>query len=174
MNGRIKLLLVTLVSLAIAVGAAAVSGGAGATPPDAVQAAKAASARFHSVAQAEAAGYALASPCTFSPAGGMGFHYEQPELLADDAIDPNRPEVLVYAPKANGELELVAIEYWKRDADGSLLTDGDRPSVLGQAFDGPMPGHHPGMPVHYDLHVWVHEPNPSGLFAPFNPDVSCG
>jgi len=36
-----------------------------------------------------------------------------------------------------------------------------------------MPGHD-AMPVHYDLHVWVAERNPSGLFAPFNPTLSCG
>jgi hypothetical protein len=23
----------------------------------------------------------------------------------------------------------------------------------------------------YDLHVWLYENNPSGIFAPFNPDV---
>lgn len=36
-----------------------------------------------------------------------------------------------------------------------------------------MPGHNPVMPIHYDLHVWVAEVNPSGLFPPFNPAVSC-
>jgi hypothetical protein len=29
------------------------------------------------------------------------------------------------------------------------------------------------MPVHYDLHVWLYADNPSGLFAPFNPSLSC-
>lgn len=173
MNGRIMLAAAALLALAVAAGAAVFTGGAIASSPDALQAARAASANFHSIQQAEAAGYVLASPCVSSPAGGMGFHYDNPALKADDAIDPARPEILVYAPKANGMLELVAIEYWKRDADGSLLTDGDRPSVLGQALDGPMPGHSPVMPVHYDLHVWVYETNESGTFAPFNPAVTC-
>jgi hypothetical protein len=26
---------------------------------------------------------------------------------------------------------------------------------------------------HYDLHVWLFRDNPSGEFAPFNPNVSC-
>ena len=173
MKERIKLSLAALAVIAVAAVAAALTGGANASPPDAIQAAKAASAKFHSIRQAEAAGYVLASPCVESPAGGMGFHYENPALMADDAIDPDAPEVLVYAPKADGNLELVAIEYWKRDADGSLITDGDRPAVLGQSFDGPMPGHSPVMPVHYDLHVWVYETNASGTFAQFNPAVSC-
>jgi hypothetical protein len=45
--------------------------------------------------------------------------------------------------------------------------------LLGQPFDGPMPGHGPDMPIHYDLHVWTHKANPAGVFAPFNPKVSC-
>lgn len=26
---------------------------------------------------------------------------------------------------------------------------------------------------HYELHVWVHRDNPQGLFAEFNPGVTC-
>jgi hypothetical protein len=141
---------------------------------DPLQAVKAATARYNSVEQALKDGYVGEPVCVASPAGGMGYHYGNEALMADDAIDPARPEVLVYAPKANGNLELVAVEYWKRDADGSLLTSGDRPSLFGQPFDGPMPGHNPTMPVHYDLHVWIYEDNPRGTFAQFNPDVSCG
>ena len=140
---------------------------------DQLQRVKAATARYHSVAQAERDGYVLNSPCVASPAGTMGFHYENFALMADDAIDPQLPEILVYAPKQNGELELVAIEYWKEDADGDMATDTDRPSLFGVPFNGPMPGHHPAMPVHYDLHVWLWEDNPSGLFAQFNPSISC-
>jgi len=29
------------------------------------------------------------------------------------------------------------------------------------------------MPVHYDMHVWVAEENPSGVFALLNPALSC-
>jgi len=167
---------------ALALGALAVAGfaavvpalaGDGPLPADA-QAVRAAVAKYHSFEQAERDGYSVVGePCVASPAGTMGFHAFNPSLAADDAIDPLRPEVLLYAPKANGQLELVGIEYWKRDADQSLATAGDRPSVLGRSFDGPMPGHSPVMPIHYDLHVWVAEVNPSGLFAPFNPAVSC-
>ncbi len=173
MKGRIRVALGALLALALAAGGAALTGGANASPPDAVQAAKAVAAKFHSIRQAEAAGYVLASPCVESPAGGVGFHYENPALMADDSIDPARPEILVYAPNENGQLKLVAIEYWKQDADGSLLTDGDRPSILGQSFDGPMRGHSPVMSVHYDLHVWLYKHNPRGLFAAWNPEVNC-
>ena len=59
------------------------------------------------------------------------------------------------------------------DADQDLTTDADRPSLFGRGFDGPMPGHDPTMPVHYDLHAWIYTPNPDGMFTPFNPLVSC-
>jgi hypothetical protein len=28
-------------------------------------------------------------------------------------------------------------------------------------------------PTHWSLHVWLWKDNPNGLFAAFNPDVSC-
>ncbi len=135
---------------------------------------RAAVARYHSFNQAEQDGYTVeGAPCISSPDGTMGIHAINPELIGDPAIDPLRPELLLYVAKPNGKLELVGVEYFKVDADGDLTTDEDRPSVLGQFFAGPMPGHTPTMPVHYDLHVWVAEHNPSGLFAPFNPAISC-
>lgn len=146
---------------------------AAAEPPDAVSTLRPITARFHSIQQAEAAGYVRMSPCTSSPAGGMGIHYENAGLMADPAVDIASPEILVYFPDENGRLKLVAIEYWKTDADGSLTTTGDRPVLFGKGFNGPMPGHHPAMPAHYDLHVWVWEHNPAGLFAPFNPTLTC-
>lgn len=138
------------------------------------QAVTAATARYHSFNQAEKHGYTVAGePCVASPLGTMGFHANNPALMADPAIDPLRPEILLYAPKANGKLTLVGVEYFKADADQNLATDSDRPSILGQPFDGPMPGHNPTMPIHFDLHVWLWQDNPSGLFAPFNPTLSC-
>jgi hypothetical protein len=135
---------------------------------------RAAVARYHSFEQAEKDGYTVAGePCVASPDGTMGIHAINPALIADDAIDPLRPELLLYVPKADGELELVGVEYFKVDADQNLGTAGDRPTLFGRAFDGPMPGHNPTMPIHYDLHVWVAEANPSGVFAMFNPALTC-
>jgi hypothetical protein len=131
-------------------------------------------ARYHSLDQAVAAGYVQDSPCEELPgAGGMGQHHVNFALIGDPAIDPLKPEILLYAPKANGKLELIGVEYFKVDADQNLATDDDRPSVLGQPLDGPMPGHTPTMPIHYDLHVWLWQDNPSGFFAPWNPSVDC-
>jgi hypothetical protein len=102
----------------------------------------------------------------------MGFHYAKPAAMADSKIDPLEPEILLYAPVGTS-LQLVGVEYFKPDADQRVSTEGDRPSIFGRAFDGPMFGHGPGMPVHYDLHVWLWKPNPSGLFNPWNPDLTC-
>jgi hypothetical protein len=135
---------------------------------------KAATARYNSLAQAQKAGYTVeGEPCVASPEGAMGIHAINPTLMADPAIHPLRPEILLYVPDAHGKLRLVGLEYWKTDDDGDLETDDDRPFVLSQALEGPMPGHNPTMPVHYDLHVWLFEANPSGFFAPFNPNLSC-
>jgi hypothetical protein len=148
---------------------------AAASPPDELQAVKAATARYHSFAQAQADGYTIAGePCVAEPGlGAMGIHAVNPALIADPAINPMQPEILLYLPKANGRLELIGVEYFKVDADQNLATDADRPSVFGQPFDGPMPGHTPTMPIHYDLHVWFWADNPAGMFAPFNPSLSC-
>ena len=163
--------LVAIVAAAVLV-APALSGDGPLSPE--LREVRSAVARYHSFAVAEADGYTVENePCVSSPAGAMGIHAINPALTADDAIDPLRPEVLLYAPKPNGGLELVAVEYWKRDADQSLATSPDRPSLFGRGFDGPMPGHNPVMPVHYDLHVWVAESNPDGVFSLFNPTVNC-
>jgi hypothetical protein len=143
---------------------------------------KAALEKYQSVDQAKADGYAAAGPCAFSVAGageesshpgGMGVHFTNDAVMKSGKLDPMKPPVLVYAPVANGGLQLVAAEYFKPDADQNVKTDDDRPTLFGRAFDGPMLGHSPGMPIHYDLHVWLWKHNPSGMFAPWNPDVSC-
>ncbi len=149
------------------------------TVADQLVAAKAATAKYQSVAKAEADGYhtvpgADGKPvCVSSPDGGMGIHYENQALMADGVLDIRRPEELVYAPVAGGKLKLVAVEYFRADADGNPSTTQDRPLLFGKPFDGPMAGHHPGMAMHYDLHAWVWQANPKGNFFPWNPSVRC-
>jgi hypothetical protein len=136
--------------------------------------ATAATARFQDVNAALAAGYVKASECVAEPGlGGMGFHYLNPAYAADQIIDPAKPELLVYAPRPNGKLRLVAVEWFRADADQNLLTYDDRPSLAGIPFNGPMLGHSPGMPIHYDLHAWIWKHNPAGTFAQYNPKVGC-
>lgn len=155
--------------------------------PAQVQAVRAAVARYHDINQAIRDGYSLAGePCVAEAPGTMGFHAVNLGLAGDLAIDPLRPEILLYAPRGDG-YELVGVEYWQIALANT--TSGPAPwfaasppplgffnpaaTILGQTFEGPMPGHNPSMPWHYDRHVWLFESNPSGLFAPFNPAISC-
>jgi hypothetical protein len=132
-------------------------------------AARRATASYRSVQRAERDGYAAVSPCI----PGEGIHYAKNELLGDTMVTPGQPELLIYEPQANGQLRLVALEYWKADADQNVLTVDDRPTLFGRPFDGPMAGHAPGMPIHYDIHVWLWKRNPDGLFTVANPTISC-
>jgi hypothetical protein len=176
MRKRLSIAGIGLLGAAIAAVAAVVPAlaGDGALPPD-VQDVRGAVAKYHSFAQAEADGYSVENePCVASPAGTMGIHAINRALVDDPAIDPREPEILLYVPKSNGKLELVGVEYLRIAADQAPPFDeSDKPSLFGRAFDGIMPGHAPWMGWHYDQHVWVAERNPSGLFALFNPALSC-
>ncbi len=126
-----------------------------------------ATAKYHDVEKALADGYIAALHCVSVPGlGGMGYHYIKPSLATDLALDPLQPEFLLYAPSGSG-LRLVAVEYFVANVGQ------ERPEVMGIPLHGPMPGHEPGMPEHYDLHAWIWQPNPNGMFADFNPNVSC-
>ena len=129
-------------------------------------------APYKDVDNALADGFVPVSGCTESPAGAMGVHFLNP-ARATAPVDPENPSILVYLPTADGGYELVAAEWFQADVDQDVDTDADRPSLWGRPFDGPMLGHEAGMPVHYDLHVWLFRTNPAGVFAPWNPSVSC-
>lgn len=169
------IIVATFALAAIAAGAVgAVASGGDPAVQGALAKARAATAQYHDVDTALADGYIRVGECLEVPGlGAMGFHYLNPAYAADATIDPAKPELLLYVPKANGGLRLVAVEYFKADADQNATTDDDRPALAGVPFDGPMDGHEPGMPMHYDLHVWVWSHNPSGDFAQFNPELAC-
>jgi hypothetical protein len=172
-NRAIALATGCVVLLAAAAPGAAAAATAGGERGDGLAAVRKATARFHSVAAARRAGYEPAGPCAEEPGlGGMGFHYANQQLTADPAVRPTEPEALLYELR-HGKLRLVAVEYIHVDADQDLGTDEDRPWLFGRPFDGPMLGHEPGMPIHYDLHAWAWKANPAGTFAQWNPRVSC-
>ena len=134
--------------------------------------AKRVAARYDSPEKARAAGYEAAPSGCVADRGGsgaMGIHYRNPSLLADPEVRARKPEVLLFSPGGR----LLGVEYFRADSDQDLLTDSDRPERFGRPFDGPMEGHEPGMPRHYDLHVWLFKRNPEGRFAQYNPRVNC-
>lgn len=127
-----------------------------------------ATARYNNPAAAVADGYIPTEECV----PGMGLHYFNP-ALGSTPLDPTRPPILLYEPLPGGRLRLVGVEWFAIDPDQDLTTAGGRPSLFGVPFDGPMAGHGPGQPVHFDLHAWVWKANPAGMFTGMNPRVSC-
>ncbi len=132
-----------------------------------------ATAHYHRVEVALADGYIPTGPCVSAPPGGMGIHYTNFALAQNADIDPLRPEALLYEPGPNGKHRLVGVEYMvvKAAWDAQHATP---PSFGSRVFDAVPAGVVPGLPEHYSLHVWLWRQNPLGLFAPFNPKVSCG
>ncbi len=146
-----------------------------------------ATAKYHNVDAALADGYIALEECVELPGvGGMGVHYLNPayfgQALATQQVTLEQPPALLYEARG-GKLHLVGVEYfypivltsgatwWGHDVpDGDLAS---APSLFGQRFDGPMAGHSPEMPAHYDLHVWLWKGSPSGTFSMWTPNVSC-
>jgi hypothetical protein len=140
-------------------------------------------ARFHDLDAALEAGYELGwvngsgvrilTGCVAHPtAGAMGYHYFNEELMDDLAVDPLEPEVLVYASGPDGQRKLVAVEWVVRGPDSNPpgVTPPPIPTVLGMEMHILVP---PPGPAFYLMHAWVWKPNPAGMFADWNPKVTC-
>ena len=131
---------------------------------------RAATAADHDLAVAQATGYALFPGCFESAAGGMGVHYVDFASVGDGSVDPLKPEALVYEPLTPGGMRLVAVEYvmiaasWHGQA---------APTVLGHPLAFVPAPNEFGLPDFYELHVWLWQPNPLGMFTEWNPAVSC-
>jgi len=152
-----------------------------------VAGARAATAGFHDLGAAQAAGYVglvadLAGiTCIDNPGvGAMGVHYLNPSLapeLFDAAavatVEAATPELLVYEPGPDGRLRLVALEYLALKANWDAHNAAP-PSLFGQPFNTTLAGNRYGLPDFYSLHAWIWNPNPTDLFAAWNPNVSCG
>jgi hypothetical protein len=120
---------------------------------------------YKDIAAARAAGYTKQYPegCIQAEEGAQGFHFMN-EALVDDKVDVNTPELLMFEPKADGSLELVGVDY---AIPFDKWTAAEPPTLLGR----PLMRNEP-LKV-WALHIWTHRENPSGMFAKFNPAVSC-
>jgi hypothetical protein len=105
-------------------------------------------------------------------AGGMGIHFVNGDLVGDPTVNANKPEALVYAPAKNGRLQLGALEYVVIKAAWDETHSGP-PSLFGQTFNLTLSPNRFGLPAFYSLHAWLWKNNPAGMFAPYNPKVSC-
>ena len=161
---------------------------------------KAATERYRDVRNAIADGYTTDNKCVTAemlgfPAinGDMGLHYVRRDLLGlppkpapgggrvsgtGTYTDFSKPAMLVYEPQPDGSLELVAAENlvfaseWHKTRSkppqfrgvNYLLLKNDPATKLDEAHN---------FEPHYELHLWVFRDNPKGMFAPFNPTVTC-
>jgi len=134
-----------------------------------------ATVKYQDVNVALADGFIRTPACVSSPDGGMGIHFINPARLMDPAVNILEPEILLYVETADG-LKFLGVEYFYGiGAPDTHVPNPAPPSpvLFGRTFDGPMEQHEPGQPPHYDLHVWIWQANPSGMFAMWNPNVKC-
>jgi hypothetical protein len=158
-----------------------VVGAAVASSTSDIAAAKQSTASFRKLATAKRAGYTVelkttpangAVSCIADPsAGGMGVHMVNPALL-DAAVGVKTPEALVYAPQSNGSLKLVAVEYVVDRKAWRSAGNTKAPRLFGRQFalitKNPF-----GLKPFYALHAWIWRKNPSGMLAPYNPEIAC-
>lgn len=141
-------------------------------------------------------GYRRAIPhCESSPAGAMGIHYVRGDLLGLPPGPPvpgqrvngtgtytgtNPPALLLYFDDASvaGGKRLAGIELLVF-AEAWHAANKQPPKYRGREYnymaDDPSTTQdeaHNFMP-HYDLHIWLFDHNPSGLYAQWNPALSC-
>jgi len=123
--------------------------------------------------------------------GAMGVHYFRPDLLGiagppnprvngtGTHTDFRKPAILIYEPQADGSLQLVAVENLVFEAAWKAAGNKELPRFHGAPYDHMVDD--PATAIdeahmfepHFDRHVWVFRDNPSGVYAPFNPSVSC-
>jgi hypothetical protein len=161
---------------------------------------RAATARFQDVKVALAEGYVRdptnmcdVAPMMGRPAalGGMGIHFFRPDLLGITAppnprVDGNgthtdfrKPSILIYEPREDGSLELVAVENLVFRKAWHAAGNKGLPTFHGVEYDHmaddpktSVDEAHNFEP-HYDRHVWLYRRNANGMFAQFNPTVTC-
>jgi hypothetical protein len=121
--------------------------------------------RYHDFAAAQADGYTVkVTGCMENaPHGGMGYHYAKGDLI-DAVVVEARPEVLLYEPHGKGRLRLVGVEFI---IPFDAWTSPEPPVLYGQSL-----ARNETFKV-WALHVWVWRDNPGGVFADWNPKVSC-
>ena len=131
-----------------------------------------ATTRFKDVEEAKKAGYGLLHGCVSNTQeGAMGVHFANGDLVGDGELDAKHPEALLYEAK-NGKMQLVAVEYVVI-ADAWNAKHQAPPVLMGQLFNYSSSPNRYGLPAFYELHVWAWQSNPSGVFADWNPGVSC-
>jgi hypothetical protein len=157
--------------------------------------------KYRDVNVAKAEGYTTDNKCVTAemlgqPAalGAMGLHYVRRDMLGlppkpsppgsgrvrgtGTHTDFRQPAMLVYEPRADGSMQLVAVENL---VFAAAWHQGNKepPAFHGRTY--PLLKDDPATKVdeahgwepHYEQHLWVFRDNPNGAYAPFSPAVSC-
>lgn len=157
--------------------------------------ARAATARYHDLETAFEEGYAVMplGPCHAGPNGAIGISYVNVLRFVDPAVTGLEPEFLNYIPIGDGNLRLVSVAYgnrvlfrdtrppgtpgyragtfpWTSPVIPPYLEITNAPfSVFGQQANGPL---FEGRWIYLiTVHLWA--PNPLGMFAGGNPNLTC-
>lgn len=127
-------------------------------------------AAYEDVHAALAAGFERFGDCMSGPQGAQGIHFTNESRIGEVALDETQPDVLMYEPRPDGTLRLVGAEFLVFQAAWHGAGNAPSPALLGREFslnttllDQPF----------YALHVWAWHYNPLGLFANWNPLVTC-
>ncbi len=119
---------------------------------------------YQSFDAGKAAGYnaPFQNACFASDSGAMGIHYGNSTIDLTATPKVTSPPFLMYEPQQDGSMKLVGVEYVK----AAPQTD-PAPVLFDQKFS-----FNAGLGV-WALHVWAWKDNPSGLYANWNPTVTC-
>jgi hypothetical protein len=136
---------------------------------------RAATAKYHDLSAALADGYQLGfrngvvTGCISNPtAGAMGYHYFNWAKMDDTSIVAGDPEVLVYHTAGDGSLVLGAVEWVVPKPLWEQAGHTEPPVVFGTTLHVLNPALN-----WYIAHAWIWTHNPSGMFADWNPEVTC-
>lgn len=138
----------------------------GTTPlPPELQQLKEATTAYQDLAAAEAAGWDTPiTPCWYDHSqGGMGYHYAKVSGI-DGNVSLLEPEALMYEPQSDASMRLVGMEYI---VPIDAWSGSNPPSLAGEEFT-----RLDALGI-YALHIYLWKNNPDGMFALWNPDVSC-
>lgn len=132
-----------------------------------------AASRYRNPSVAMDDGYTPLPSCVSGPEeGAMGVHFANPALIEDNVLDASQPELIVYEPRPNGSFRLIAVEYLVIAEAWDAANDSP-PVLEGQHFHYIGAPNRLGLPAFYELHVWAFKENPHGMFADWNPRVTC-
>ena len=159
---------------------------------------RSAAERYRDVDVAIAEGFTTDNKCVTAemlgfPAeqGAMGLHYVRRDLLGlpdkpagrvsgtGTHTDFSKPAMLIYEPRPDGSLELVAVENlvfkqaWEAAGNREPPSFRGKPYLLLEDKPGTQLDEAHNYEPHYELHAWVFRENPLGTFAAFNPNVTC-